>query len=63
MYREGKLNHVGKLGQVFVFNLENTLLRGLMGKGAAAFAGDTVCFRWERLVFSGVYGSIFQLIL
>lgn len=23
--REGKLNHVGKLGQVFVFNLENTL--------------------------------------
>ena len=34
--REGKLNHVGKLGQVFVFNLENTLLRGLMGKGAAA---------------------------
>ena len=34
--REGKLNHVGQLGQVFVFNLENTLLRGLMGKGATA---------------------------
>lgn len=30
------LFYVGKLGQVFVFNLENTLLRGLMGKGAAA---------------------------
>lgn len=34
--REGKLNHVGQLGQVFVFSLENTLLRGLMGKGATA---------------------------
>lgn len=34
--REGKLNHVSQLGQFFVFNLENTLLRGLMGKGATA---------------------------
>ena len=34
--REGKLNHTGQLGQVFVFHLENTLLRGLMGKGAGA---------------------------
>ncbi len=34
--REGKLNKKGELGQVFVFKPENSLLRGLMGKGAAA---------------------------
>lgn len=34
--REGKLNKKGELGQVFVFKLENSILRGLMGKGAAA---------------------------
>ncbi len=34
--REGKLNKKGELGQVFVFKPENGLLRGLMGKGAAA---------------------------
>ena len=34
--REGKLNKKGELGQVFVFKLENSTLRGLMGKGAAA---------------------------
>lgn len=34
--REGKLNKKGELGQVFVFKPENSILRGLMGKGAAA---------------------------
>lgn len=34
--REGKLNKKGELGQVFVFKPENSVLRGLMGKGAAA---------------------------
>lgn len=34
--REGKLNKKGELGQVFVFKPENSTLRGLMGKGAAA---------------------------
>lgn len=34
--REGKLNKKGELGQVFVFKPENNILRGLMGKGAAA---------------------------
>ena len=32
--REGRLNEKGELGQVFVFKFENSILRGLMGKGA-----------------------------
>ncbi|MCD7848798.1 MAG: CRISPR-associated helicase Cas3' [Parabacteroides sp.] len=47
--REGKLNKKGELGQVFVFKFENSILRGLMGKGANALREMLVVSEGEDL--------------
>ena len=59
--REGRLNKKGELGQVFVFKFENSILRGLMGKGANALREMLVVSEGEDLFSPACIAQYFSL--
>lgn len=59
--REGRLNKKGELGQVFVFMFENSILRGLMGKGANALREMLVVSEGEDLFSPACIAQYFSL--
>ncbi len=59
--REGRLNKKGELGQVFVFKFENSIIRGLMGKGANALREMLVVSEGEDLFSPACIAQYFSL--